>query len=191
MSPMFHHVTRAKHLGGHRVRLRFHDGVEGDVDLGPFLEGPVFEPLRDPAYFAGFEVDDTLVWPNGADFAPEFLRERIQRTTPDKVTSGSGGEEASWKEPAPDEPRGPQEVSRFLGLRVSMGVQDTEPSTLVVEVDSNRVEMDVETGSIRGHLASRAARYLDEWRCMHRDELRRNVERLERGEAALAIEPLE
>jgi hypothetical protein len=39
---------------------------------------PVVEPLRDPACFARFTVDDTLVWPNGADFAPEFLRERLR-----------------------------------------------------------------------------------------------------------------
>ena len=32
---------------------------------------------RDPEYLARFTVDDTLTWPNGADFAPEFLRSRI------------------------------------------------------------------------------------------------------------------
>ena len=40
------------------------------------LEGPIFEPLRDPAYFAYAELDPvcgTVVWPNGADFAPEAL----------------------------------------------------------------------------------------------------------------------
>jgi hypothetical protein len=33
-----------------------------------------------PAFFARFTVDDTLVWPNGADFAPEFLYERVRGT---------------------------------------------------------------------------------------------------------------
>ena len=59
--------------------LRFDDGVEGTVDLADELWGEVFEPLRDPSYFARFAVDDTLVWPNGADFAPEFLHERVRR----------------------------------------------------------------------------------------------------------------
>jgi hypothetical protein len=72
------HVIEARHLGGHRVWLRFDDGIEGEIDLGGDLRGVVFEPLRDPEYFARFSIDDTLVWPNGADFAPEFLHERVR-----------------------------------------------------------------------------------------------------------------
>ena len=36
----------------------------------------VFEPLRDPAYFATVKLDAEarrVVWPNGADLAPERL----------------------------------------------------------------------------------------------------------------------
>jgi len=63
------------------VRVRFRDGVEGEVDLAPELEGEVFLPLRDPAAFREVRVHPelhTLTWPNGADFAPEFLYERVQ-----------------------------------------------------------------------------------------------------------------
>ena len=74
---MLVHVVAARYLGGHRVWLRFDDGLEGDTDLGGELDGEVFEPLRDPAYFARFSVDDTLTWPNGADFAPEFLHASV------------------------------------------------------------------------------------------------------------------
>ena len=64
------------------LRVTFVDGTTGDVDLRRFLSGQqatgtVFEPLRDVDYFARFNVDDTLAWPNGADFAPEFLHQRI------------------------------------------------------------------------------------------------------------------
>ena len=62
--------------GEYRLWLRFNDGAEGEVDLREHLIGPVFEPLRNPVAFAAVRVDPdirTIAWPNGADFAPEFL----------------------------------------------------------------------------------------------------------------------
>lgn len=70
-------VLEAHYRGGHRVWLRFDDGLSGETDLAAELDGEVFEPLRDPVYFARFVVDETLLWPNGADFAPEFLHARV------------------------------------------------------------------------------------------------------------------
>lgn len=74
----FLHVTSVRHLGGHRLAVAFNDGSEREVDLRDELTGEVFEPLRDEAAFAEAFVDDetrTVTWPNGADFAPEFLYE--------------------------------------------------------------------------------------------------------------------
>lgn len=71
-------VVKARFLGGHRVWLRFKDGLEGELDLGSRLWGPVFEPLKDPTFFARFKVDHTLCWPNGADFSPEYLWDRVR-----------------------------------------------------------------------------------------------------------------
>ena len=67
-------VVEAEVYGPYRLRLAFNDGTRKTVDVGPLLDGPVFEPLRDPAYFARAELDHvcgTVAWPNGADFAPE------------------------------------------------------------------------------------------------------------------------
>ena len=69
-------VQAIEYRGGHRLWLRFNDGAEGEVDLAAHLVGPVFVPLRDPALFAAVRLDPelrTIVWPNGADLAPEFL----------------------------------------------------------------------------------------------------------------------
>lgn len=67
-------VTHAEHRGGHRLHLTFSDGREKTVDFTPWLEGPVFEPLRDESYFRTFFLEGGSVgWPNGADIAPETL----------------------------------------------------------------------------------------------------------------------
>jgi hypothetical protein len=64
--------------GPHSLRLVFNDGRRKTVDVLPLLRGPIFEPLLDPAYFRRVLLDPvagTVVWPNGADFAPEALRD--------------------------------------------------------------------------------------------------------------------
>jgi hypothetical protein len=70
-------VIRAEYRGDFKIKLAFNDGVEGTIDFSDWLTGPVFEPLRDPSYFARFFLEGgTVTWPNGADIAPETLHER-------------------------------------------------------------------------------------------------------------------
>lgn len=82
------HVTAVEVVGDHRVRLTFEDGVEGDVDLSSWRWSGVFEPLADSDYFRQVRLDEelgTIVWPNGADIAPETLHAWVVRglkTTP-------------------------------------------------------------------------------------------------------------
>ena len=72
-------VTKVTPLGGYRLRVEFADGVKGEVDLSERLFGPVFEPLRDPDFFARVQVDEfgAVCWPNGADLAPDALYETL------------------------------------------------------------------------------------------------------------------
>ncbi len=88
---MFLHVNAVKYLGEYRLRLAFNDGSIKDVDLKNELYGQIFEPLQDLTYFQRVLVNpdtQTIEWPNGADFAPEFLNE-IGETVPmaEKVTA--------------------------------------------------------------------------------------------------------
>ena len=70
-------VIRAQYRGEYRIHLVFNDGLESTVDLSPLLDGPIFEPLKDPAHFRRFFLEGgTVTWPNGADVAPETLYER-------------------------------------------------------------------------------------------------------------------
>jgi hypothetical protein len=78
-----YHVLEARYVNGHVVWLRFRDGTAGEIDLAPALRGPIFELLLDPNVFQRFTIDPdfhTLVWPNGADFAPEFLHDNVRVT---------------------------------------------------------------------------------------------------------------
>lgn len=78
---MDYHVLEARYVTGHTIWLRFRDGTTGQVDLTSALKGPVFAPLKDIAFFREFRIDPefhTLVWPNGADMAPEYLHDQAR-----------------------------------------------------------------------------------------------------------------
>lgn len=73
-------VVEVRYVRDYTVWLRFQDGTSGEVDIRPSFKGPVFEPLHNIDYFKQVRVDPeigTIVWPNGADVAPETLYERV------------------------------------------------------------------------------------------------------------------
>jgi len=81
-----HYVTDAAYVAEQKLQVRFETGEVKLVDLGPYLDGPVFTPLKHPSYLRSFEVNrdiDTVTWPNHADFSPDFLYE-IGRTISDQ-----------------------------------------------------------------------------------------------------------
>jgi hypothetical protein len=69
-------------MDGFKVPLTFTDGTEKDIDLGPYLRGPVFETIRrDQMVFRSMKVDQrmgTIIWPNGADIDPDVLVHGLQ-----------------------------------------------------------------------------------------------------------------
>lgn len=81
---MFLHTTRVEVRPGYRLYLQFNNGAAGEVALLDELWGEMFEPLKDEALFRTAHQDETLgtvVWANGADFAPEFLLVLLQAQT--------------------------------------------------------------------------------------------------------------
>ena len=73
---MILHVTDVKYLEEYRVEVTFNDGKKGNVDLKRSLRGTMFNPLKDKKKFAQLKVDNelgTIIWPNGADLAPEYI----------------------------------------------------------------------------------------------------------------------
>ena len=78
---MIPRVIEVKYVKGYTLHLRFSDGSEGEVNFEHELDGEIFEPLKDISYFKNFKVDHelhTITWPNGADFAREFLYEKLK-----------------------------------------------------------------------------------------------------------------
>jgi hypothetical protein len=74
-------VVEVRYVRDYVIWVRFNDGLAGEVDLRDELDGPVFEPLRKLEAFRSVRLHPelhTLVWPNGADLAPEFLHERVR-----------------------------------------------------------------------------------------------------------------
>jgi len=70
-------VTDAKYQDEYKIWLKFSDDTEGIVDFEPILKKDhrkVIHDLLDKTIFNDFAIAlDTLVWSNGADFAPEYL----------------------------------------------------------------------------------------------------------------------
>jgi len=78
---MLPNVVSVTQTGPYRLKLRFDDGAEGEIDITKMttFEG-VFEPLKDPGYFSQVKVDPeagTIVWPNGADLDPLVLHSKV------------------------------------------------------------------------------------------------------------------
>lgn len=73
-------VTDIEYRGGHVYRIRFDDGLEGEIDFSEYIgRGPVFEAFADLSFFRNARVEGgTIAWPTGVDIAPETLYEKIQ-----------------------------------------------------------------------------------------------------------------
>ena len=72
-------IVRLEARPPYRLHVEFDDGISGEYDMAGRLNGPVFEPLRDPAFFALVRLDEygVPVWPNGTDIAPDALHDRL------------------------------------------------------------------------------------------------------------------
>jgi len=62
------------------LALTFNDGTQGDVSMADRLFGPMFEPLKDPAFFAQAKVDEfgAVYWPNSVDLGPDSLYQKVK-----------------------------------------------------------------------------------------------------------------
>jgi hypothetical protein len=77
----FLHVTKVSYLRDYIIELTFNDGLSGELDLRDELNGEIFLPLNDKNFFSKVYLNpdtETIEWPNGADFAPEYLHSKVR-----------------------------------------------------------------------------------------------------------------
>ncbi len=75
-------VIGIRRLGGFKLEIEFSDGTTGVGDFQSISDktGPMAEPLKDPAYFAGVFIEDgALTWPNGYDWDTIALHDEMKR----------------------------------------------------------------------------------------------------------------
>jgi uncharacterized protein DUF2442 len=76
---MLYEIAKAEAHSDHTVTVIWSDGMQGVVNLGPYIaKGGVFAPLEDPAFFVQemriLRGGIGLTWPNEVDFSADGLR---------------------------------------------------------------------------------------------------------------------
>lgn len=103
----YHEVIEAAWVKGYTVRITFDDLRRAELDMAKYLGRGIFKELKSIVKFKQLRVDaelGTIVWPNGADIAPEALYQDYLLTEGPNhrgfVPSEQGRSLAAVKEPA-------------------------------------------------------------------------------------------
>ena len=92
---MFLHIISAEYIDGYKVQVSFNNGQSGTADLSCVpLKGGVFSQLKEKSTFAKLKVDKelaTIVWPNGADLAPEYIYFQAFKDNPRSSSNSKAG----------------------------------------------------------------------------------------------------
>ena len=78
---MILHVISAEYAGDYKIKVKFNDSTSGIADFKQKVttdHRPIIHELSDLKKFRNFIVDEfTIVFGNGVDFAPEFIKSLI------------------------------------------------------------------------------------------------------------------
>lgn len=83
-------------------------------------------------------------------------------------------------------------ISSFYGILIRMYYDEHGPPHFHVEYQDYSASIDINSLEVSvGHLPRRALNLVLDWAELHRDDLRANWARIEKGEQLAAISPLE
>lgn len=82
------------------------------------------------------------------------------------------------------------EICRFLGIIIAMFSDDHNPPHFHVRYGNYQAIITIKDGIVKGELPKHVLKYVFEWMEEHEQELQENWKRLQRGEPAIKIEPL-
>ncbi|MEN9841039.1 MAG: hypothetical protein RL376_839 [Verrucomicrobiota bacterium] len=77
----FLHITKVAYLHDYKLELGFNDGTLGEFDFENELAGEIYKPLINKEFFSKVYINpdtETIEWPNGADFAPEYIHSKMR-----------------------------------------------------------------------------------------------------------------
>jgi len=69
-------IVSVEPLPDYRLKLRFEDGVEGEIDLSREVDKEIFSAWRDPKHFASVKIGHggrSLEWPDEIDLCADAL----------------------------------------------------------------------------------------------------------------------
>ena len=75
------HIEKAEYCSDYKIKVSFNDGFVGIADFENTINNDslfIIQQLKDMNLFKDFNVSlHTIVWSNGLDFAPEFIKSCI------------------------------------------------------------------------------------------------------------------
>jgi hypothetical protein len=191
------HLIKARYLDGYRIALTFETGERGVLDMKEHPWRGVFRPLKNPAVFRSFKLDDdleTIVWPTGADLAPESLYERAMAPGAALKPLSRAARQAAMlsRERRLRAPRYRSEVSRFYCLSIEQIFDAEAPPNFRVHHDEGSAQVEIASGKVlSGPLPPWARQHVRQWLGLHRAELAANWRRAKRRKRLRTIEPLD
>jgi len=179
-------VTGVRYVRDHVLWLKFSDGLSGEINLANELTGEAFEPLRDETLFAQVRLEaGSIAWPNGADWAPETLHDRVRASKRDRAKQKDDGSRGIAQHVA-----AMPEISRFFGIVIRMFYAEHARPHFHAQYGEHSIAIEITGDGVSGRFPPRRMSLLYEWRDLHREELLENWTRLRDGRPPKAIEPL-